>query len=84
MKGNASGEDFVFEVAVLSSTRRPTTVKNLVAVALQHTLTPSFITVDILALVVPCLFAVCFVPNNDDFLGQPIAAMMRVMSVRLY
>ena len=55
------GDAFGFAMAVLISTRRPTTVEKLVVAALQHILTPSFITVDIFALVIPHFFAVCFV-----------------------
>ena len=54
----ASREPFGFEMAVLGSTRRPTTVNKLAVPALRHILTPSFITVDMLALVIPYLFAV--------------------------
>ena len=71
-------------MAVLGSIRRPTTVKILAVTALQRILTPSFITFDIFALVVPYLFTVCFVHNNDDCLGQHLAEMMPAVPVRLY
>ena len=70
-------------MAVLNSTRRPTTVNTLVVTALQRILTPSFITVDIFALVVPYLFAL-FLHNNDDCLGQQLASMLPLMSIRLF
>ena len=54
----ASIEPFGFEMDVLGSKRRSTTVKKFSMTALQHILTPSFITVDMFALVVPYLFAV--------------------------
>ena len=71
-------------MAVLISTRRPTTVNKLAVTALQRILTPSFITFDIFALVVPYLFTVCFVHNNDDCLGQQLDAMMPAVPVRFY
>ena len=57
MEGYTSREAFGFAISVLSSTIRPTTLKELVVTALQNILTPSFITVDMFALVVPYLFA---------------------------
>ena len=58
MEGDASREIFGFAMAVLSSTIRLTTVHTLVGTALQLILTPSFVTADIFALVVPYLFSV--------------------------
>ena len=84
MEGYASIEPFGIAISVIGSTRRPTTVKNLAMAALQHILTPSFITVDIFALAVPYLFAVCFIHNNDDCLYQNLAAMITVVHIRLY
>ena len=54
---------FYFAMAVLSSTRRSTTVNAWIVTALKLFLTPSFITVDIFVLVVPYFFAACFVPS---------------------
>ena len=53
MEGYGSRETFYFAMDVLISARRPTTVNTWVVTALQRILTPSFITVDIFALVVP-------------------------------
>ena len=55
MERYASIEPFVFSISVLSLTIRTTNVKNLVANALKPILNPSFITVDMFALVVPYL-----------------------------
>ena len=60
MEGDDSREPFDFPIAVTSSKIRPTTVNTWVVTALQRISTPLFITVDIFALVVPCLFSVCF------------------------
>ena len=53
MEGYGSRETFDFAMDLLISARRPTTVNTWVVTALQQILTPSFITVDIFALVVP-------------------------------
>ena len=58
--------------------------KILAVTALQRILTPSLITVEMFALVVPCLFAVCFVNNNYECLGQNIAAMIPFVPISLY
>ena len=54
----ASIEPFGFSMDVLGSTRRFNTVKKLTVTAFQCILTPSFVTVDIFALVVTYLFSV--------------------------
>ena len=56
MEGYYSIKPFGFAMAVLGSTIRPTTVHNWVVTALQCILTPSFITVDMFALVVSYFF----------------------------
>ena len=58
MERDASIEAFGFSRGVIGSTRRPTIVKKLVVIVLQHIMTPSFASLDIFALFVPYLFAV--------------------------
>ena len=58
MEIDASIEPFGFSVAVLGSTRRPTTVNKFYLTALKRIMTPSFVTLDMFALVVPYFFAV--------------------------
>ena len=58
MERDASIGTFGFAMDALGSTRRPTNVNKLDVTALQRILTPSFITVDMFALVVLYLFAV--------------------------
>ena len=58
MERDASRETLCFTMAEIGSTRRPTTIKNLLVTALQLILTPSLVTVDMFALVIPYLFAV--------------------------
>ena len=62
-----------------------TTVKKWVVTDLQQILTPSFITVDIFALVVPyfLLFGF-FLHKNNDFLGHQIDTMMSFITIVLY
>ena len=59
-----SREPFGFSIAVIGSTIRPTSVNKLAVIALQHIMTPSFVTLDMFALVVPYLFPVWFVLNS--------------------
>ena len=66
MEGDASREPFGFAMDLLGPTRRPTTEKKLAVTDLKHILSPSFIIVDMFALVVPYLCAVWFIHNNDD------------------
>ena len=54
----ASIEPFYFSMIILGSTIRPTTVNKLAVTALQHMLTPSFISVDIFVLFFPYMFDV--------------------------
>ena len=61
MEGYDSREPFSLKTAVLISTRRTDTVKNLGVTALQCILTPLFTKVDIFDLVVPYLFTFLFV-----------------------
>ena len=51
-------EAFGFAMGVLGSTRRPTTVNKLDVIVLQRIMTPSFVSLDMFALVVPIFFAV--------------------------
>ena len=53
MERDASIEPFGFEMYVLGSTRRPTTINKLVVTALQRIMTTSFINLGMFALVVP-------------------------------
>ena len=53
MERDASIEPFGFAMAVIGSTRRPTTANKLAVIALQHIMTPSFVSLDMFALVVP-------------------------------
>ena len=71
-------------MAVLGSTRRPTTLENLVVTDLQHILTPLFTTVDIFSLVVPYLFDVCFFHDNDYCLGHKLDSMMPFVPLRIH
>ena len=50
--------DFGFEMAVLSSTIRPTIVNKFSVIVLQRIMTLSFVSLDMFALVVLYLFAV--------------------------
>ena len=61
MKGDTSREPFSLPMAILGSKIRPTNVKKLAVTALQHILTPLFITFDIFALAVPYFFAEYFI-----------------------
>ena len=70
-------------MAVLVSTILPTTVNKLAVTALQRILTNSFVTVDMIYLAVPYLFAVWFVLNNEDCLLQKIDAMITFVSIRM-
>ena len=54
----ASREAFGFARDVISSTRKCTIVNKLAVIVLQHIMTPSFVSFDMFALVVPYLFAV--------------------------
>ena len=58
MERDASREPFGFEMDVLGSTRKHNTFNDLAVTALQHIITPSFVALDMFALVVPYLFAV--------------------------
>ena len=69
---------------VLVSKGRPTDVNKFSVTYFQLILTSSSITVDIFALVVSYLFDVWFALNNDDCLGNHIAAMIPFMPIRLY
>ena len=71
-------------MTVLGTTGRSTTVNKVVVNALQRITTPSFITLDMFALVVLYLFAVLFVRNNDDCLVYKISTMMPFVPIRLY
>ena len=84
MEGYASRLTFGFEIDVLGSTIRNTTVKKLAVTDLQRILTPLFITVEIFALFFPCMFAVFFVHNNDDCLGHNLSEIITFMPVSLH
>ena len=85
MEVDASIQTFDSEMPVPSSTRRSTTVKKWVVTDLQQILTPSFITVDIFALVIPYFLLIFFfLHKNDDFLGHQIDTMMFFMTIILY
>ena len=58
MEIEASRKNFIFEMDILGSTKRPTTINKLAVTALKRLLNPSFNTVDIFALVVTYLFTV--------------------------
>ena len=62
MEGDASREPSYLAMDVPSSTIKPTTVNTWVVTDWQRISTPSFITVDIFALVVPYFFCLLFVP----------------------
>ena len=62
-------EAFGFARDVIGSTRRRNIVNKLAVIFLQRIITPSFVSLDMFALVIPYLSAVLFVHNNDDFLG---------------
>ena len=57
MERDASRELFGFAMDVIVSTRRPSTVNNSSVTALRHIMTPSFVILDMYALVIPYLFA---------------------------
>ena len=82
MEIDASKELFSFAMVVIGSTTRPTSVNKLAVTALQHTTTPSFVTLDMFALVVP--YFLFFIRKNDDFIGYHIDAMMTFMPISLY
>ena len=84
MEINAPIEPFGFEFDIIGSTRIPTTVNTLAVTDLQRILTPSFVTIDMLALVVPYLFGILLVFNNDNCLGHNISAMMPLIPIRIY
>ena len=71
MKGYSSREPIGFAMAVLGSTRRPTTVNRLDVSDLQRIMTPSFVPFDIFSLVVPYLFAVWFVTRIISYVIFP-------------
>ena len=58
MERDASREPFGFSMTVIVPKIIPTTVNDLAVTALQCIMTPSFVTLDMFALVVPYLFAV--------------------------
>ena len=58
MEGYGSMETFGFSMDVLGSTKITTTVIKLVMTYLQRILTPLFVTIDIISLVIPYLFYV--------------------------
>ena len=53
MERDVSKEPFGFAMSVIGSIRIPTTVNKLDVTALQCIMTPSFVSLDIFALVVP-------------------------------
>ena len=53
MERDASIQPFGFAMFVLGLTRRPTTDKKLAMTNLQRIMTPSFITIEMFALLVP-------------------------------
>ena len=56
-----SGETFGFAMDVIGLTRRPTIVNKLAVIVLQCIVTPTFISLDMIDLVIPYLFAVLLV-----------------------
>ena len=66
MEIGVSREPFVFSMAVLGSTIRPTTINTFSVIYYQHIMTPLFITLDMFALVVPYLFDVLFLTIMTD------------------
>ena len=58
MERDASREALGFARDVIGSTRRCTIVNKLAVIVLQRIMTPSFIPLDMFALVVPYFFAV--------------------------
>ena len=61
MEKYSSREAFGFAMDVIGSTIRPTTVNKLAVIFLEHITTPSFVSLDMFALVVTYLFSVLFV-----------------------
>ena len=76
-------EPFDYSMTVLSSTRRPTTVKTWAVTDLQQNLTPSFIMTPLLLSFHICLLFALFVQKNDDCLGQKLAKIIPVIPVSL-
>ena len=58
MERDASIEAFGFTRDVIGSTIRPTIVNKLAMIVLQRIMNPSFVSLDIFALVIPYLFSV--------------------------
>ena len=69
MERDASREAVGFARDLIGSKRRCTIFNKLAVIFLQRIMTPSFVSLDMFALVIPYLSAVLFVHNNDDFLG---------------
>ena len=68
MERYASIETFGFARYVIGSTRRYTIVNKFAVIFLQHIITPLFVSIDMFAIVVPYLFSVWFINNDDDCL----------------
>ena len=61
MERDVSRDAFGFARDVIGSTRRSTIANKLAVTVLQRIMTPSFVSLD--------MFAVLIVHNNDDYLG---------------
>ena len=84
MERDSSIEPFGFKIYVIGLKRRPTNANNFVVTYLQRIMTLQFVTLDMLDLVVPYLFAFWFVLKNDDCLGRKLSEMIDFMLIMMY
>ena len=84
MEIHASREAFGFSRYVIGSTIRRAIAKKLAMIVLQCITTPSFVSLDMFAVVVQYLFSILLIHNNNNSLGYHPYDIMPFMPTRLY